>query len=79
MYTIKFQALMVYLNLPNGIFYSKGQSNGDKASPYFKGFLIGNICLPGLCYSFRLDTALLLALLVSIKLNENVIPRLPPK
>jgi len=68
MYTIKFKASLVYLNLPNGIFYSEGQRNGDKASPCFKVFLIGNNCLLALCYSFHLDTVLLLALLVSSNL-----------
>jgi hypothetical protein len=43
MCNILFQAIPVYLNLPNGASKAKLKSNGDKPSPCFKPFLIGNM------------------------------------
>jgi hypothetical protein len=44
-YTILFHSIQVYLNLPNGVLHYKAKlkSTGDKASPGFKTFLIGNV------------------------------------
>ena len=39
----QFQAILVYLNPPNGVLQSKVKNTGDRASPCFKPFLIGNM------------------------------------
>jgi hypothetical protein len=43
MCTILFQTILVYLNPLNGTLSAKLKSNGNKALPFFKPFLIGNI------------------------------------
>ena len=43
MCTIQFQAILLYLNPPNGVSKAKLESNGNKASLCFKPFLIGNM------------------------------------
>jgi len=65
--------------------YSKAtlKSNGNRASPCFKPFLIVNMsdnsCLPGLCYTYKSDIFLLsLQYHVDTKLNENITQHLLP-
>jgi hypothetical protein len=41
MYPIQFQAFPVLLDFPNGIFYIKSETEGDKESPCFRPFWIG--------------------------------------
>jgi uncharacterized membrane protein len=65
MCTIKFQALWFTWTFLMAYPKAKFKPMVIEHLLVFKGFLIGNFCLPRFCYSFCLDTLLLLALLVS--------------
>jgi len=60
--TIEFQAILVYLNPPNGVLESIVEKKGQSSS-FFKLFVIDtcptNSCLPELCYTLQSDIFLL--------------------